>query len=613
MDKLKKVSFKDVDIIGGFWADRQELNSKKTIFAVEDRFDDTGRFEAFEFGWREGCEGVDKPHFFWDSDVAKWLESAAYIIAKEPCAELEERIEQVIDDIEKNQDDCGYFNIYHTVVEPELRFKDRDHHELYCLGHLLEAAIAYYEATGKDRFLKLMDKYTDYVIRCFVVEKTTEFLTPGHEEIELALFKYYELTGNEKYRDLAMFFLNNRHLDSVPEGFWGNDRIFQSHMPVRDMRTAEGHCVRANYLYCGMADAARYTDDEKMLEACKALFDDMAYGKMYITGGVGSSHFGEAFTKPYDLPNDTAYTETCASIAFAMFANRMKDIDINSKYADIAERQLFNGALSGVSLDGKSFFYENPLEINLYDRDRHRSVVNASDRLPITQRLEVFGCSCCPPNVTRFIASIADFIFSYDDERVFVHQFMPCSALFNGGEVSIETNYPRDGKISVNCAALKGKKLYVRIPGWCRHTTSSRAYTTFNGYAVFDIDADIFDVSLDFDMQPVFIAANPAVRADCGKTAVMYGPVVYCAEAVDNLCHLADIRLDVSQLPEKGGDETFGAPVLTARAFITDPEKFTGLYMPLNEVKKKSVKIKLIPYFAFANRGETDMRVWLNV
>lgn len=610
MEKLKKVSFRDVDIIGGFWADKQEMNRKKTIFAVEDRFDETGRFEAFEFNWHEGCEGIEKPHYFWDSDVAKWLESAAYMIAKEPDEELEERVEQVIDDIERHQDANGYFNIYHTVVEPDLRFRDRDHHELYCLGHLLEAAIAYYQATGKDRFFKLMDKYVDHVIKCFCVDKTTEFLTPGHEEIELALCKAYELTNEKKYLDLAKFFLDNRHLDNVPDDHWANDSYYQSECPVREMRSAEGHSVRANYLYCGMADVAGLTDDEELLNACKALFDDMVNGKMYITGGVGSSHFGEAFTKPYDLPNDTAYTETCASIALALFANRMKDLDINAKYADVVERQIFNGALSGVSLDGKSFFYENPLEINLYDRDRHRSVKDASDRLPITQRVEVFGCSCCPPNLTRFYASLGDLVFSYDENRVFVHQFMPCSALCAGGEISIETNYPRDGKINVNCAALKGKKLYVRIPGWCDEAASSIPYELFNGYAVFNVDADVFDVSLDFNIKPVFIAAHPAVRADGNKVALTYGPVVYCAERVDNDMYLADIRLNIEKQPEVGDCEGFGVPSLTADAVVT--EDFRGLYRPVNKLEKKNVKVKFIPFFAFANRGETDMRVWLS-
>ena len=288
----------------------------------------------------------------------------------------------------------------------------------------------------------------------------------------------------------------------------------------------------------------------------------------------------------------------------------MKDLDINAKYADVVERQIFNGALSGVSLDGKSFFYENPLEINLYDRDRHRSVKDASDRLPITQRVEVFGCSCCPPNLTRFYASLGDLVFSYDENRVFVHQFMPCSALCAGGEISIETNYPRDGKINVNCAALKGKKLYVRIPGWCDEAASSIPYELFNGYAVFNVDADVFDVSLDFNIKPVFIAAHPAVRADGNKVALTYGPVVYCAERVDNDMYLADIRLNIEKQPEVGDCEGFGVPSLTADAVVT--EDFRGLYRPVNKLEKKNVKVKFIPFFAFANRGETDMRVWLS-
>ncbi|MBQ7638956.1 MAG: glycoside hydrolase family 127 protein [Clostridia bacterium] len=608
MDKLKRIELKNVDVTQGFWENRQKINRDVTIYAVRDRFEDTGRFKAFNFSYTPE-NGEPMPHYFWDSDIAKWLESAAYIIEKSPNAELQEKIEDIIDKIEEHQDKNGYFNIYHTVVEPDNRFKNRDHHELYCLGHLIEAAVAYYNATGKDRFINILDKYIDHVIKVFVIEKSSAFKTPGHEEIELALYRLYEVRPDEKYVKLAEFFLNERGKKENGLGDWDRDCYNQSHAEVRDQHVAMGHCVRANYLYSGMADEARNFGDEKMLEACRDLFDDMAEKKMYISGGIGSSHHGEAFTIPYDLPNDTAYAETCASIALAMFANRMKDIDIDSKYADMVERQIYNGIISGVSLDGKSFFYENPLEINLDDHVRHTSV-KAGDRLPITQRLEVFGCSCCPPNVTRIIANIGEYIYSYDDERIFVHQYMGSSASFDGSCINVETHYPVDGKVKINVANAKNKRLLLRIPAWCESFEISAGYKMFKGYAEIEIASDIFEVELTMEMLPVLVAANPHVRADAGAAAVMMGPVLYCAEKVDNDFDLWDARISKNAKFTFEYSDVFNANILSCEASLTDETSVKALYMPLRDVKQKSASLKLIPYFAFANRGESDMRVW---
>ena len=607
MSSFIPVDFSNVDITEGFWAAKQALNRNVTVHAVRDRFADTGRFRAFKFDWSEGSD-IPKPHFFWDSDIAKWLESAAYLLEKAPDEALQAQVEEVIDDIEAHQDKDGYFNIYHTVVEPENRFRIRDHHELYCLGHLIEAAVAYYNATGRERFLNLMDRYIDLVIRVFCEERSAAFVTPGHEEIELALFKLYRLRRSKKYLDLAMFFLNERGKTAEGLGDWCKENYNQSHIPVREQRTAEGHAVRACYLYAAMADAAKETGDSAMLDACRALFDDIVNRKMYITGGIGSSCRGEAFTVPFDLPNDTAYAETCASIALAFFADRMKDLELDAKYADIVEREIFNGALSGLSLDGKAFFYENPLEINLADHTRHTSV-NDSDRLPITQRLEVFSCSCCPPNVTRFLASLGGSVFSEAKDAIAVHQFMNCKAQIGASAVEMKTYYPHDGNVRLTVTGAKGKTLFVRVPGWCKRYTFSLPCTLSNGYAAFSVDSDSFTLDIAFAMEPVFYFAHPAVRADAGKKALMRGPLVYCLEGVDNEGDLFDLTVDTKTAPEMRFDPFFGANVLTFPAETAETAD-APLYSA-DGTPRKQTTATFIPYYAFANRGETDMAVWV--
>ena len=609
MEKRTAVSYRNINITGGFWKDRQALNRNTTIYAVEDRFADTGRFEAFNFDYTPGSD-KPKPHFFWDSDIAKWLESAAYILAKTPDKRLQARVDEVVENVQKHQDPNGYFNIYHTVVEPENRFRLMDHHELYCLGHLLEAAVALKEAVGDTRLLDCMSRYVDYVARVFVEEKSAAFKVPGHEEIELALYRAYRCTGDEKYRRLADHFINARGYDARSIGGWCLDNYCQNHMPVREQTEAMGHCVRACYLYAGMADAARYMDDPEMLDACRALFDDITLRKMYITGGIGSTHCGEAFTVPYDLPNDTAYTETCAAIALAMFANRMKDLELDAKYADTAELAMYNGILSGISLDGVGFFYENPLELNLSDRTRHTTVRDPGERLPITRRKEVFDCSCCPPNVTRFIASIGDYAYSADGDAVYVHQYFESEAVFDGVTLKADTAYPADGRVVLTLKGAKGKTLYARVPGWCRRFDADKPCCIKNGYAAFTVGQDDETFTLQFDMPVVTVCADPRVRANAGKVAVMRGPVVYCLEALDVSAPLADIRLPHdAAFSLKAGE--FGLPSITTEAVCTREFSVKSLYMPLSDVKAATVPVTLIPYYAFANRAECDMRVWI--
>lgn len=610
MDNIRKVSFADVNILGGYLKQKQDLNADTTIFAVQHRFEETGRFEAFKFNWYEGAEGIEKPHFFWDSDVAKWLESAAYIYEKTKDERLLKTVSETVDLIEEHQDPCGYYNIYHTVAEPENRFKNRDHHELYCLGHFIEAAVAIYLYMGSDKLVKVCDRYIDYVIRVFCEEKSAGFITPGHEEIELALIRLYELIPDKKYLDLAMFFLNERGQTEEGLASWSTLRYNQSHLPVRQQKEAFGHSVRAAYLYTGMAAAADVTKDEEMLDACKALFTDIAERKMYISGGIGSTNKGEAFTIPYDLPSDRAYTETCAGIALAFFANRMQNIDINSKYADVTERLIYNGIMSALSLDGKCFFYENPMEINLADRTKYNATTDRSD-LPITQRVAVFGCSCCPPNLTRFIATLGDYMLSYSEDTVYLHQFAQMKAATPIADIEVKTAYPMDGEVKILITGGRGKRLAVRKPGWCRNADASQSCTeNGNGYMYFDITSDEQIITVNFEIKPVWYASTPEVRHCAGKTALMLGPVLYCAEKCDNSFDLWKFSPDVKAQPEIVFDEYFGENIILAKGTVT--EGGAKLYQDLSSLTYKAVTLKMIPYAGFANRGESDMRVWFD-
>ncbi len=600
---MKNISFKNVELTDGYWRRKQRLNENVTLDSVYNRFYDTGRIEAFKCDWEEGMD--KKPHIFWDSDVAKWIEAASYILQKKEDKVLENKIDYIVDLIEKKQWDDGYFNIYFTVAEPEGRFTDKNCHELYCAGHLMEAAVAYYEATGKDKFLKCMERYADCIEKAFITEKTAKFKTPGHEEIELALIKMYKCTGNEKYLNISRHFIDNRGVGDdveylIKERF--NEKYAQNNKPVRELSEAEGHAVRACYLYSGMADVAFETEDKKLTDACKRLFDDIVNRKMYITGGLGSTHIGENFTVPYDLPNETSYAETCASIAMIFFAHRMMKLDNNAMYADIIERELYNGAIAGLSLDGKSFFYENPLEINLKNHNRSTSTDN-QDRLPITQRLEVFDCSCCPPNINRLLASVGDYIYYMDDDTVFVNQFMASTAEYGNIKISQETDYPHSGKVSIK--TQNTKKLCIRIPSWCNSFKVNADYTVENGYAVI---VNPENVEIEFEIVPQLMESNSKVGNNAGKVAVQYGPFVYCIESVDNTDNLYELFIDRRLLVKAEYSDLFDADILKIKGY----RKITSdkLYAPVSD-NYEDYEITAIPYACYANRGESNMLVWI--
>lgn len=606
---MKNIDYGTVNITGGFWHEKAELNRKITIDAVYDRFYDTGRITAFEFNMKES--GIT-PHVFWDSDVAKWIEGAAMTLRTHPNAELEAKIEKIIDGIEKNRRADGYFNIYYQQCHPGVNFTCRTDHELYCAGHLIEAAVEYCRVTGKDRFLKLMGDYADCIYRIFVEEDSAAFTTPGHEEIELALIKLYRFTGKKKYLDLAKFFIDkrgNNEKEKNPALMKPSDRpeYDQHHLPVREQHEALGHCVRALYLYSGMADLAVETGDNELWAACEDLIHDVTEKKMYITGGVGSTNEGEAFTVPYDLPNDKAYTETCAAISLMFFANRMLQYKNSAFYADIVERAMYNGFLSGLSLDGRRFFYTNPLEINRSMRKRHTST-NTDEYFPIMQRVEVFGCSCCPPNINRVLPSMGQYAYGVDGRDIYINQFMDSTYSDGGITVSVKTDYPVNGKIEVT--AKGAERIMIRIPSWAKSHEINADCTYSDGYAAVSADADgKISFTLTLDMTPVFVSADPRVLADSGKLVVMRGPVVYCAEGGDSTPELDSLLLDPAAPVEVLSEFFGGLPMLRAGAFKCEQG---SLYEEYGKQSLTPTSLDLIPYSTFANRGERDMKVWIS-
>ncbi|MBQ7298419.1 MAG: glycoside hydrolase family 127 protein, partial [Clostridia bacterium] len=482
----------------------------------------------------------------------------------------------------------------------------RDRHELYCLGHLIEAAIAYRHATGKDKLLCMVERYVDYVIRVFTVEKTAKFMTPGHEEIELALVRLYRVTGKQKYLELAKFFVDKRGANELdPDGYCGfaTANYAQDHLPVRQMTTAEGHSVRAMYLYIAMADLALECGDEALFRACEAILKNVAYKRMYVTGGIGSSHIGEAFTVDYDLKNEPAYTETCATLALALFCQRMTKIKPMGWYADTAELAMYNGSISGVSMAGDEFFYENPLAIDLADHNKNPATKD-KERYPITQRLKVFGCSCCPPNILRFINAIGDFMYTEDGDTLYVHHFMNGETEYEGKTIRQTTAYPACGKVKLEVNGYK--KLAVRVPGWCTGFEASAPYEMCDGYAYFDA-VSVLDI--DFHIKPRLVVSAPGVHDNAGRAALLYGPVVYCMEGVDNCGDIFALSIDPKTAFALTPDDYFGMPRITADGFYKVDNN--QLYTTIDAVKYEPRKLNFIPYYAMENRGETDMQVWI--
>ena len=600
---IKEVSCHQVSIVGGFWKNRQDLNQAVTANAVYDRFTETHRFEALK------CQPEGHPdwktHIYWDSDIAKWLEGAAYSL---PNAELEAKIEAAIDDLIANQREDGYMNSFYNIPQEEPRFSVRNNHELYCAGHLMEAACAYYEATGKDRFLKAMCRYADLIERIFKIENSAAFVTGGHPEVELALVRLYRTTGEKRYLELARYFLDQRGNNDKdgPLREWTLPLYDMAHMPLKHQRTVEGHAVRAMYLASAMADVALLYGDEEYKTAAEAMFRNATEQRMYITGGLGSIFEGEAFSIDYDLPNMRSYTETCAALAMIFFARRLLRMKADNRYGDAIERVLYNGGLSGISLDGQSFFYTNPLEMN---PDFHEPNVSTSYviRRCSLQRVAVFKCSCCPPNIFRVIASMSDLLYGYENDTLYVHQFAESEAEINGCKITQKTAYPTEGAVQLSVSGDAFKTVAIRVPGWCQKFRFSESYSLRDGYAYITLP-ESGKIDFEFDLTPTYMEAGAYVPEDAGKVALMRGPVVYCIEAVDNGKNIRNFTV----LPDKKIEvipSDFGVPVLKTTALYKEPTK--ALYQPIGTPKTEK-ELTFIPYFAFANRGKTEMLVWLD-
>lgn len=630
----------------GFWAEKLMLVRSEVIpyqwKALNDQIPDAEPSHAIE-NFRIAA-GEVKSEFagriFQDSDVAKWLEAASYSLAYSRDPELEKITDELINLIEKAQQADGYLNTFFTVERPNERWTNlRDCHEMYCAGHMIEAAVAYYKATGKRKLLNVACRLADHIDSKFGPEEGKLRGYPGHQEIELALVKLYRVTGESKYLNLSKFFINERgkkpYYFDLEAKKRGKDReenygnIFdykysQSHLPVREQSVAVGHAVRAMYFYSGVTDIAIETGDEELKNVVKRLWENVTRRQMYITGGVGAESHGEAFSFDYDLPNDRAYTETCAAIGLVFWAQRMLHLELDGKYADIMEKALYNGVLSGISLDGQKYFYVNPLEVwpeaceNRYDLKHVES-----------ERQQWFGCACCPPNIARLIASVGKYVYSKGDNEVYLHLYTDSIAEFNllDQKVTItqNTNYPWDEEvnISINCEKPVEFTFGIRIPGWCKNAVLSVNGKALDlntalekGYAKIDRVWNNDDrVKLFLPMPVERIDANPELRNNSGKIAIQRGPVIYCLEEVDNGTNLPDIILPArSELNAEYDKKLLGGVVtITGDALKTDITLWKeDLYKPVDiECNKKEIKIKAVPYYAWNNRKPGEMSVWI--
>jgi hypothetical protein len=575
-------------------------------------------------------------HYGWvfqDSDVYKWLEAVAYSLEDTWDEDLKTLADGVVDLIGKAQQPDGYINTYFTIKEPAKRYKRLvESHELYCAGHLLEALIAYNNATGNTKSMDIAFKLANHMDETFGPEEGKLHCADGHEEVEIGLMKLYHVTGEARYAKLADYFLKVRG-DSPKvyeeqrktddgKGILGGGispkpiKYNQTHLPVDMQDTAEGHAVRLVYMCTAMADVAATLKDEKLAAACKRIWRNIVDRRMYITGGIGSTVQGEAFTLDYDLPNDTMYCETCASIGLIFFAKQMLNIEKNGEYADVMERALYNTALSGMALDGKHFFYVNPLE-----------VVPEKGKLDPTKshvksvRPEWLGCACCPPNLARLVTSIDDYIYSEFEDLTLVNLFIKSE--FTGDKVTIyqDADYPKSGLITfkVTNKGEKAARIGIRIPGWCDNYTGKidgedTGITNEKGYWYVNVPTGEHEVVFAMEIKPKRWYSNINVSEDTRKVAVSRGPQVYCVEEADNgrNLHCLSLNSDSEITTEWKGELLNGVNVLEAegtRLLAIDTK--AGLYTDKPNVTKVPAKIRFIPYHAWGNRGENEMRVWL--
>jgi len=624
--KFRNASLKNVRLSVPFVSGRIQTNHEITIPANLKKCEETGRFRAFQLNWKPGMP--DKPHIYWDSDVAKVIEGMSYDEMLYPDAERRKLLDRYVEKIVASAGKDGYLNSYFNGVEPEKRWECLgSNHELYCAGHLMEAAAAYFQATGKRNFLDAMCRYADYIDSVFGKEPGKRRGVPGHEEIELALCKLADVSGNPKYQKLAEYFINDRgtepntfdeeqiRLSSEPFTPYMK-KEFQAHLPVREQTEAVGHAVRALYLYSGMAELADRTGDPALLRACETLWKSVTEQKMYLTGGIGSIPAGERFGNPWHLPNDFTYVESCAAISVCLFARRMLNITGDGKYADVLERTLCNAVLSGISLDGYHFFYANRFQLDATVED-HLNGTGYS-----TQREEWFFCSCCPTSFCRFLPQIGSFSYSESADGMRIDIPFAGEVSAGGMDICVKGGYPYDGKITVELLNTPGQRtLSLRIPGWCRKWTLSVNGTECrpaltNGYAELSRSWKAGDqVTLSLEMPVRRVYANPHVTSCSGQTALMRGPLVYVLESADQ----PGMEFERILLPSDAEFELIPAENLpegtvALRFQGREEESFPDevLYREEPPVRKPgTVTLTAIPYALWGNRGKGYMRLWL--
>ena len=570
---------------------------------------------------------------FWqDSDLAKWIEAAAYRLATHPDAALEAELDRLIATLAKAQGADGYLNTYFQLVEPQNRWANlRDCHELYVAGHMIEAGVAHFQATGKRTLLAVVRKLADLIDRTFGLGPGQIPGYCGHEEIELALVKLARATGEARYAKLAAYFIDQRgqspnylveetrrRADPLPwHMYFDGLATLQAARPVRELTEPVGHAVRQMYLLAAMADLAREPGDASLLRSCHTLWTSLVSRHLYLTGGVGSEPYGEKFTEPFDLPPDRAYSETCAAIGVIFFARRMLELELRGEFADVMERALYNNVISGMSLDGTKFFYVNPLELVPAVAKRRYEC-----HLVKTQRVGWFGCACCPPNVARLFASLADYVASQQPDGLALHLYAESDlrGTVAGGEVklAVRTDYPwtEEVAIEIRPAAPLEFTLRLRIPGWCRGATLAvngrpQPVAPVNGYAVLRRVWQVGDqVVLTLPMPIERVRADPRVATAAGKVALQRGPVVYCVEEPDNGTNLAALALPRTAALTARHDAALlgGCTVIEGQGvrFQPGPSLYTT-----TPPATASVPLRAIPYGLWANRGEGEMRVWI--
>jgi DUF1680 family protein len=618
LHKIEPVSFSKVTITDHFWKPKIEKVATKTLPACIYQTEvATARIRNFEKVARkkgEKHEGI----FYDDSDVFKALEAMAYSLKTHPSAEMEKKCDEWIEKIAAAQQDDGYLNTWFTLKGLQDRYTDMSMHEDYNAGHMIEAGVAYFNATGKRKFLDVCIKWANHFDNLFGPGKR-DWVT-GHQELELALVKLFKITGNEKYLKLADWLLGERG-KKLAKGYtwtdWKDTAYAQDLLPVKQQKEITGHAVRAMYMYTGTADVAAQTGDTDYLKAMRSVWEDVVYRNMYITGGIGSAGSNEGFSQDYDLPNEQAYCETCASVGMVFWNQRMNALTGNSEYIDILEKSLYNGALDGLSLSGDRFFYGNPLA----SRGQH-------------QRREWFGTACCPANIARLVASAGDYIYAKSNDAVYVNLFIGSETKIKIGNsdvgIKMETNYPWDSKVNITLNLEKPAlfKLMIRVPNWVDESALSLyktidavdstmmyyvngnpvAVTNSNGYIVINRKWKKDDIiSFAFTMLPKLIRAKNEIKQDNNRVAIQRGPMVYCVEGADNNGKAWNIiippdtqfeTIDYTVLDEKIKALTAIVPVVTVGE--------DGL-----SLITESKKIIAIPYFTWANRGKNEMQVWL--